>query len=115
MAMRAVRNANRRRNGEIYNLGGGMERSISVIEMLKEIEMRTGGPLRLRYCDVRPGDQPLYITNTTKLEQETGWRARHSLFDTVDSIYRFWRANKDKIESVLPAHSMHEELEREIA
>jgi len=115
MAMRAVRNARQRRNGEIYNLGGGMERSISVIEMLKEIEKRTGRPLRLRYCDVRPGDQPLYITNTAKLEQETGWRARHSLSEILDSIYRFWRANREEIEARQHAPSVHEELEREIA
>jgi len=115
MAMRAVRDAKRRRNGEIYNLGGGMERSISVIEMLKEIERRTGGPLRLRYCDVRQGDQPLYITDTSKLERETGWRARHSLSDTLDSIFRFWRANRDSIQARLHAPAVHEELEREIA
>ena len=113
--MRAVRNARQRRNGEIYNLGGGCERSISVIEMLKEVEKRTGGPLRLRYCDVRPGDQPLYVTNTAKLEQETGWRARHSLSEILDSIYRFWRANRDKIQTQLHTPSVHEELEKEIA
>jgi CDP-paratose 2-epimerase len=115
MAMRAVRNAKQRRNGEIYNLGGGSERSISVIEMLKEIERRTGGRLHLRYCDVRPGDQPLYITNTSKLEQEVGWRARYSLSDTLDSIYRFWRAHKDKIDLWRQESAMHEELEKEIA
>jgi CDP-paratose 2-epimerase len=114
-AMRAVRNARQRRVGEIYNLGGGKERSISVIEMLKEIEKRTGEPLRLRYCDVRPGDQPLYITNTSKIEQETGWRARHSLSDTLDSIYRFWRANRAEIEARQHTPAVHEELEREIA
>jgi len=114
-AMRGVRNAKQRRNGEIYNLGGGTERSISVIEMLKKIENRTGKRLRLRYCDVRPGDQPLYITNTAKLEQETGWRARHSLSDTLDSIYSFWQANKDKIVTQHHAPAVHEELEREIA
>jgi CDP-paratose 2-epimerase len=114
-AMRAVRTARQRRNGEIYNLGGGLERSISVIEMLKEIEKRTGRSPRLRYCDVRPGDQPLYITNTAKLEQETGWKARHSLSDTLDSIYRFWRANREQIEARQSAPAVHEELEREIA
>ena len=114
-AMRAVRNAKQRRNGEIYNLGGGIERSISVIEMLKEIERRTGGRLHLRYCDVRPGDQPLYITNTSKLEQEVGWRARYSLSDTLDSIYRFWRTHKDKIDLGRHESAMHEELEKEIA
>lgn len=114
-AMRAVRNAKQRCNGEIYNLGGGMERSISVIEMLNEIERRTGEPLRIRYHDVRPGDQPLYITNTDKLEQQTGWRPRNSLSDTLESIYEFWRTNQDKIEAPLHSSPMHEELEREIA
>jgi CDP-paratose 2-epimerase len=114
-AMCAVRDARQRRNGEIYNLGGGQERSISVIGMLQEIEKRTGSPLRLRYCDVRPGDQPLYITNTTKLEQETGWQARHSLSDTLDSIYRFWLANREQIEARQQASPVQEELEKEIA
>lgn len=113
-AMCAVRHARRRRNGEIYNLGGGRERSISVIEMLKEIEKRTKHPLRLRYFDVRPGDQPLYITNTAKLEQETGWRARRSLTDTLDSIHRFWKQNQDTILARQQA-SVVRELEREIA
>ena len=114
-AMRAVRNTRKRRNGEIYNLGGGEERSISVIEMLKEIEKRTGRPLRLEYRDVRPGDQPLYITNTAKLEHETGWKARYSLSDTLDSIYRFWRANREQIEARQHAPAVSEELAREIA
>ncbi len=114
-AMRAVRLAKRRRNGEIYNLGGGIERSISVIEMLKEIEQRAGVPLRLRYCDMRPGDQPLYITSTAKLEHETGWRARHSLSDTLDSIHRFWRAHRDKIDLGPSTCTVREELEKEIA
>ena len=115
MAMRAVRNTKKRRNGEIYNLGGGLERTISVVEMLKEIEKRTNIKPHLRYCEVRPGDQPLYITNTAKLEQETGWRARHTLADTLDSIYRFWRAYKGKIESPHHVATVHQELAREIA
>jgi UDP-glucose 4-epimerase len=83
--------------------------------MLNEIERCTKTPLLLRYLDVRPGDQPLYITNTSKLEEETGWRARHSLSDTLDSIYRFWQQNRGAIQARQHASVMHEELEREIA
>ena len=111
----AVRNAKQRCNGEIYNLGGGMERSISVIEMLHESSAAPASRCTLRYHDVRPGDQPLYITNTAKLEQQTGWRPRNSLSDTLESIYEFWRTNQDKIEAPLHSSPMHEELEREIA
>lgn len=114
-AMRAVRTAKGRSDGAIYNLGGGPERSISVIEMLREIEQRTGGRLRLEYNDVRPGDQPLYITDTSKLQRETGWRPQFSISDTLDSIYQFWCANQMKIDARDALSAPHEELEKELA
>ncbi|MEG9438928.1 GDP-mannose 4,6-dehydratase [Edaphobacter sp. HDX4] len=80
--------------GQVYNLGGGMERSVSVIEMLRAIEKKTKRPLRLEYSEVRPGDQPLYIADTTKLESDTGWRPRRSLDETLDAIHRFWKENR---------------------
>jgi CDP-paratose 2-epimerase len=115
-AMRAVRSTNPRENGEVYNLGGGFERSISVLELLREIEKRTNTPLRLNYRDVRPGDQPLYIADTSKLEQQTGWRARNSLGDTLDHIYKFWLENRGKIsrERIAPPAGI-KELIREVA
>ena len=114
-AMRAVRNANSRANGEVYNLGGGFERSISVLELLREIEKRTNMPLRLNYKAVRPGDQPLYIADTSKLEQQTGWRARNSLADTLDHIYQFWIENRGKITHERIKPPVLSELVREVA
>lgn len=55
-AMIAVRNNINRAGGQVFNLGGGLERAISVIEMLKGIENKTKRPLHLRYSEVRPGD-----------------------------------------------------------
>lgn len=85
--------------GEIYNLGGGMDRATSVMEMLSRIEALTGGELQLEYSAVRPGDQPLYISRTAKLEEHTGWRARRSLDETLADIFTFWQANRKIIES----------------
>ena len=96
-AMMAAREHRRTTRGQIYNLGGGMVRSTSVIEMLRSIEVKLGHPLDLRYSRVRPGDQPLYISDTGKLERETGWRARYSLADILSSIREFWGANEDVI------------------
>ncbi len=96
-AMMAARNHRRTSQGQIYNLGGGMARSTSVIEMLRSIETQLGHPLDLRYSRVRPGDQPLYISDTAKFERETGWRARHSLSDILSGIREFWCANEGAI------------------
>ena len=83
--------------GQVFNLGGGMERAVSVIEMLRTIERKTAKPLRLCHSRVRPGDQPLYIANTSKLEQYTGWRAHRSIAQVLDAIYQFWLRNHDTI------------------
>ena len=96
-AMMAASEHRRRTRGQIFNLGGGMTRSTSVLEMLRSIETQLGHPLDLRYSRVRPGDQPLYISDTGKLERATGWRARHSLSDILSGIRAFWCANEGAI------------------
>lgn len=96
-AMMAVRRDIDRTRGQVFNLGGGMERAVSVIEMLRTIERKTGRPLRLCHSRVRPGDQPLYIANTSKLEQYTGWRAHRSIAQILESIYQFWLRNHDTL------------------
>ena len=96
-AMMAARHAIDRARGQVFNLGGGMERAVSVIEMLHTIERKTGRPLRLCHSRVRPGDQPLYIANTAKLEQFTGWHAHRSIAQVLDAIYQFWLRNHETI------------------
>ncbi|HET9098744.1 MAG TPA: GDP-mannose 4,6-dehydratase, partial [Acidobacteriaceae bacterium] len=80
-AMQAVRSSLPCTAGEIYNLGGGMERAISVVEMLCAIGQETHRQPVLRYSKVRPGDQPLYISDTSKLRRDTGWKAQYSCSD----------------------------------
>jgi CDP-paratose 2-epimerase len=115
-AMIGAHKAMDRSRGEVYNLGGGMNRSVSVIDMLDKIGKKTGKPLRLRHREVRPGDQPLYISDTSKLEKHTGWHARRSLAATLDGILEFWRQNSS---SIAPAQkefaASTEVLEEEVA
>lgn len=93
-AMLSVRSNISRTRGEVYNLGGGQQRSISVLEMLRLIERRTGERLRIEYNAARPGDQPWYVADTAKLECDTGWRPRRSLEQTMDAIAGFWKQNR---------------------
>jgi CDP-paratose 2-epimerase len=81
--------------GKIYNLGGGLQRSVSVIEMIEKIARITGVLPILRHSDIRPGDQPLYISNTHKVETETGWSASYSVGETLKSIHTFWKSNQE--------------------
>ena len=108
-AMGAVRAHLPRTGGEIYNLGGGTVRAVSVVEMLDAIERSTGVSPSLCYSEVRPGDQPLYIADTSKLAAHTGWSPRRSLNDTLADIYGFWRGHRSLLgthQTRLHAHEL---------
>ena len=98
-AVEAAHRSADRTVGQIYNVGGGPERSVSVLEMLQAIANETGIAPVLRYSAVRPGDQPLYVSNTAKLEADTNWRARHSCVETLHAIHQFWRENRAMLRS----------------
>jgi CDP-paratose 2-epimerase len=55
------------RPGEVYNLGGGRENSISMLEAIAKIEQITGRQLNWKYADQnRIGDHICYISNLAK-------------------------------------------------
>jgi CDP-paratose 2-epimerase len=83
--------------GKVYNLGGGIDRAVSVIEMLRAIESETDTSLRLVCKDVRPGDQPIYIADTSRLECDTGWRPCRSIAQILNHIHEFWRDNQETL------------------
>ena len=89
----AVRAAIAGAAGQVYNIGGGMERAVSICELLRRIEERVGRPAKLDFSDVRAGDQPLYISALDRITGDTGWRPTRSLDDILDSIITFYQAN----------------------
>lgn len=97
-AMIKVREQERITRGQIYNLGGGPQRAFSVVEMLRAIERVTGKTARIDHREVRPGDQPLYVSDTAKLERDTGWRPWRDIGTILTDIREFWRQNNTQTE-----------------
>ena len=115
-AMLAARSNAAATQGEIYNIGGGPNQTSSVIEMLQQIESKTGARLRLEKSGVRPGDQPLFISDTRKFERHTAWKATRSVDRILDDIYAFWRNNKNVIAmNAAAAKSVLELVAEEVA
>jgi CDP-paratose 2-epimerase len=58
------------RPGEVYNLGGGRQNSISILEAFDWLEARLGRPVRWRYQDTaRKGDHICYVSDLGKLKR----------------------------------------------
>jgi CDP-paratose 2-epimerase len=96
-AMDAVRKNRDLTAGEIFNVGGGMDRAVSVLQVLQFIQDEFGRPLRSVHAKTRPGDQPIYITDFRKLTSYTGWRPHRDLRTTLADIHTFWKQNHDAI------------------
>jgi CDP-paratose 2-epimerase len=88
-AMEAARSHLGKTSGEVYNVGGGMDRAASVNEILTMIEDMLSCRPRYEHGAVRPGDQPLYISDTTKLQRHTGWSPRRTITGVLEDIHRF--------------------------
>ena len=114
-AMEAARSSISHTRGQVYNLGGGLSRAVSIVEMLEQIGGILDDHPDLRYSAVRPGDQPLYICNTAKIERDTGWHPRRSVAQTLKNILAFWHANSDIIAGHDRLASAPEMLTEEVA
>jgi CDP-paratose 2-epimerase len=78
---------------EVYNIGGGPQNSVSLLELMEEIESLTGRPMDRVLHERRPGDQLVYITDNGKIHRDTGWKPEIGLKKTVRLLQEFWEQN----------------------
>ena len=62
--------------GRIYNVGGGEQNAISLVELLDLLERELGRRIQRVHAPWRPGDQRIYISDIEKLRRELGWMPR---------------------------------------
>ena len=65
--------------GRVFNLGGGLSNSVSLLELIDLIAGLTGHDVNYDFADWRPGDQPWYVTDINALCSTVGWRPKTSL------------------------------------
>ena len=78
------------RPGEVYNIGGGRENSISILEAVDNINQLVGKRIRWEYCDeARKGDHICYISDLRKLRSHlTKWDLTYNLNSILEEIVR---------------------------
>src|SRR6185503_9823962 len=81
--------------GQIYNVGGGMANTTSLLELINTIEDLADCHLDHVVDERRPGDQLVYVTDYGKLQRHTGWRPLLNLRQTLGLLQDFWEENRD--------------------
>lgn len=56
------------------NIGGGINNTMSLLELIEAVELMTGKKLKYKFADWRPSDQKVYISDITKIKKELNWQ-----------------------------------------
>jgi len=82
------------RPGEVYNMGGGRENSVSMLEAIARIEQLTGKKLNWTYVDEnRKGDHICYISDLAKFKSHyPNWKITKSLDTILEEMHSAERA-----------------------
>lgn len=85
------------RIAEVYNIGGGRENSISILEAFQLIESISGKQMRYKYDEVhREGDHICYISDLSKIQNHfPDWGITRDLKTTFKEIYNSWNERRN--------------------
>jgi CDP-paratose 2-epimerase len=92
-------------SGEIFNVGGGPDFTLSLLELLEHLESTFGRKLSTRFADWRPGDQPIYVSDIRRIEKTLGWKPRIGPKEGIDKLAAWVKANETLIRRTLFANT----------
>jgi len=85
-------NARHIRHG-VYNIGGGPQNTLSLLELLQLLQKRIGKRPKVRYAPWRPKDQKVYISGITKAMRELRWRPTISPLEGIQKLINWVKEN----------------------
>jgi CDP-paratose 2-epimerase len=89
-------------SGKLYNVGGGIECSVSLAELTKACERYSGRRLSITpQPETNPVDLPYYATDTTSVTAATDWQPRLAMADILDDIFKWLRDHRREVETIL--------------
>ena len=98
--LRAVEQIDRT-HGQIYNIGGGPDNQLSLLELLELLNARTGRKITPAFADWRPGDQKVFVSDIAKAKRDFGWFPKVSATSGVDRLADWVLREKALLASVL--------------
>ena len=73
----------------VYNIGGGPENTMSLLELLYMLENITGKKSKVIFDKWRPSDQKVYISDINKAKRELGWSPNISKEEGIRKLVKW--------------------------
>jgi len=81
-------------SGEIYNIGGGPDNTMSLLELLDLLRSLSGREIEYSFADWRPGDQQVFVSDIRRAKERMGWSPKVAPKEGVSRLYEWVMANK---------------------
>jgi CDP-paratose 2-epimerase len=81
-------------SGKVFNIGGGSDNAVSLLELLRLIEQLPAGEPRVSFAGWRPGDQAYYVSDHRTFSALTGWQPQTRVAEGLDCLYRWLAAGQ---------------------
>jgi len=79
--------------GKAFNIGGGPDNAVSLLEVVRQLSELSGVEPEIRYGPRRKGDQPYYVSDIRRFSQATGWTPQVSAARGVSRLYHWLLEN----------------------
>jgi CDP-paratose 2-epimerase len=90
--------------GQAFNVGGGPESTISLLELLDLLEGVLGSRSRVRFEPWREADQKYYVSDTRRVREVTGWQPCTGVRSGVQALVRWLRDNEHADDAANESH-----------
>ena len=89
-------------DGEVFNVGGGVSNSLSLLETTQLCQSITGKSTQITASlEERPGDVPIFITDSSKVIAKTGWQPLIKPEAAFEDIYQWISENEAILRLIL--------------
>ncbi|GGB79441.1 NAD-dependent dehydratase [Dyadobacter sediminis] len=92
-------------SGNAYNIGGGPENTVSLLELIEMISMVSGERPEVRLEEWRSSDQKYYVSDFNKFQAVTGWNPNVSPLEGVEKLIEWLQENAISPELKSTEHS----------
>jgi CDP-paratose 2-epimerase len=84
-------------SGHVFNLGGGAANTLSLLEFFALAEREFNLPIQTSFAPVRPGDQPIFVSDNTSALRALDWQPEVAVRDGIAHLVAWLRDHQEDL------------------
>ena len=76
-------------SGDIFNIAGGPDNTLSVLELIKLVENITGNKSKDKILDMRKADKVVMYLDISKAKKELDWEPKVGIYEGLEKLIKW--------------------------